>query len=49
MYATVRRYEGVTDPSEVAWRVNEEMKAFCPLSAKSKGSWITTSLMPETV
>jgi hypothetical protein len=46
MYVTVRRYEGVTDPGEVAQLVNE---GFLPLSAKSQGSWITTSPMPETV
>ena len=47
MYATVRRYEGVSDPSEVVRIVR--MRAFCPLSAKSQALWITTSPMPETL
>ncbi len=34
MYATVRRYEGVTDPSEVAWRVNE---GFLPIIREIEG------------
>ncbi len=34
MYATVRRYEGVTDPSEAAWRVNE---GFVPLISQVPG------------
>lgn len=34
MYATVRRYEGVTDPSEVARRVNE---GFVPLISQVPG------------
>ena len=34
MYATVRRYEGVTDPSEAGRRVNE---GFVPLISKVPG------------
>jgi len=34
MYATIRRYEGVTDPSEVARRVNE---GFVPLISQIPG------------
>jgi hypothetical protein len=34
MYATVRRYEGVTDPSEAARRVNE---GFVPLISQVRG------------
>ncbi len=34
MYATVRRYEGVTDPSEAARRVNE---GFVPLISQVPG------------
>lgn len=34
MYATVRRYEGVTDPSEVARRVDE---GFAPLISQIPG------------
>src|ERR1700751_5388098 len=34
MYATVRRYEGVTDPSEAGQRVNE---GFVPLISKVPG------------
>jgi hypothetical protein len=46
MYATVRRYESVSDPSEVARIVNE---GFLPIIREIPGSWITTSPMPETV
>jgi len=34
MYATVRRYEGVSDPSEAGRRVNE---GFVPLTSKVPG------------
>jgi hypothetical protein len=34
MYATVRRYEGVTDPAEVARRVRED---FVPLISEIDG------------
>jgi hypothetical protein len=34
MYATVRRYDGVTDPTEVARQVNE---GFLPITAQVPG------------
>ena len=43
MYATVRRYEGVTDPSEAGRRVNEGL---CRLSANCQGSSLTTGWTP---
>jgi hypothetical protein len=46
MYATVRRYESVSDPGEVVRIVNE---GFLPIIRETKGSWITTSSMAETV
>ncbi len=44
MYATVRRYEGVTDPSEAGRLVDEGFIPLYPSSAKSQGSWLTIGL-----
>jgi hypothetical protein len=46
MYATVRRYEGVTDTSEAESLVEE---GFIPTISEVPGSWLTTGLMPGTV
>jgi hypothetical protein len=46
MYATVRRYEGVSDTREVARLVNE---GFLPIIREIEGFVVTTSSMAETV
>ena len=46
IYATVRRYEGVTDTSEAESLVEE---GFIPTISEVPGSWLTTGLMPGTV
>ena len=46
MYTSVRRYEGVTDPSEVIRQVNE---GFLPLISEIEGFVNSPSSMPEKV
>jgi hypothetical protein len=44
MYVAVRRYEGVSDPSEVARLVNE---GFVPIISEMPGfSWVTPWATP---
>jgi hypothetical protein len=45
MYVAVRRYEGVTDPSE-AGRIARE--GFVPIIRESRDLWLTMTSTPET-